>query len=234
MPKRVARVSTGTAAEPLEEVEPESTRTRERDRIVAAARRVVEESGVDALSMRKLAAELDVAHTAIYWHVGGRDELVGAVVDAFLGDLGDITPTGRTPRERMRSVAREIHRQVVEHRPLVALAMERGRFPGMWFPAQVALAREVTAAGLRGADAARAVADLLYVTGAFVMLESAFEAHADEALATVELWRGVEDPSIDRALRTRMARGFEAASIFEDALDAMLDRIIEWSSTEET
>ena len=70
----------------------------ERERIVAAARGIVESDGVDALSMRKLAAELDVAHTAIYWHVGGRDELVGAVVDAFLADLGDITPAGRTPR----------------------------------------------------------------------------------------------------------------------------------------
>ena len=76
----------------------------ERDRIVAAARGMVEAGGVDALSMRKLAAELDVAHTAIYWHVGSRDELVGAVIDAFLADLGDITPTGRTPRARDSAV----------------------------------------------------------------------------------------------------------------------------------
>jgi AcrR family transcriptional regulator len=197
----------------------------ERDRIIAAARRVIETGGVEALSMRKLAAELDVAHTAIYWHVGSRDELVDAVVDAFLADLGDITPTGRSPRDRMRSVAREIHRQVVEHRALVALAMERGRFPGMWFPAQVALAREVSATGLKGAEAARAVTTVLYVTGAFVMLEAAFEEHAQEAQATVELWRGVEDPSIDRSLRTRMAKGFDAAAVFEDALDAVLDAI---------
>jgi AcrR family transcriptional regulator len=197
----------------------------ERDRIVGAARRVIETGGVDALSMRKLAAELDVAHTAIYWHVGGRDELVDAVVDAFLADLGDITPGGRSPRERMRSVAREIHRQVVEHRALVALSMERGRFPGMWFPAQVALAREATGAGLRGAEAARAVTTLLYVTGAFVMLEAAFEEHAHEAHATAQLWRGVEDPAIDRGLRARMAKGFDAASVFEDALEAVLDSI---------
>jgi TetR/AcrR family tetracycline transcriptional repressor len=193
--------------------------------IVAAARTIVEQGGAEALSMRKLAAELGVAHTAIYWHVGGRDELVAAVVDAFLADLGEITPTGRTPRQRMASVAREIHRQVVEHRALVALAMEQGRFPGMWFPAQVALAREVSAAGLSGTDAARAVTALLYLTGAFVMLEAAFEEHADEAQATVELWRGIEDPTIDRGLRTRMAKGFDAASVFDDTLEAVLDWI---------
>ena len=76
----------------------------ERARIIAAARAMVEAGGVEALSMRKLAAELGVAHTAIYWHVGGRDELVAAIIDAFLADLGDITPRGRTPRQRMASV----------------------------------------------------------------------------------------------------------------------------------
>jgi TetR/AcrR family tetracycline transcriptional repressor len=198
----------------------------ERARIINAARAIVETGGVDALSMRKLAAELGVAHTAIYWHVGGRDELIAAIIDAFLADLGDITPRGRTPRQRMESVAREIHRQVVQHRALVALAMEQGRFPGMWFPAQVALAREVTAAGLKGAEAARAVTSLLYLTGAFVMLEAAFEEHADEAHATVDLWNGVEDPSIDRGLRARMAKGFDASVVFDDTLEAVLDAVL--------
>jgi TetR/AcrR family transcriptional regulator, tetracycline repressor protein len=197
----------------------------ERERIIAAARRIVEAQGADALSMRKLAADLGVAHTAIYWHVGGRDELIGAVVDAFLADLGDITPSGRTPRQRMASIAQEVRRLVVEHRALVALAMEQGRFPAMWFPAQVALAREVSAAGLTGADAARAVTSLLYLAGAFVMLETALEEHADEAHATVELWRGVEDPAIDRGLRTRMAKGVEVGVVYTDVLDAVLDRI---------
>jgi TetR/AcrR family transcriptional regulator, tetracycline repressor protein len=198
----------------------------ERDRIVGAARGLIEAGGVDALSMRKLAAELGVAHTAIYWHVGGREELVDAVVDAFLADLGEIAPRGRAPRQRMASVAREIHRQVVEHRALVGLAMERGRFPAMWFPAQVALAREATAAGLEGSEAARAVTSLLYLTGAFVMLEAAFEEHADEARATVDLWNGVEDPRIDRGLRVRMARGFDAAAVFDDTLEALLDAML--------
>jgi TetR/AcrR family transcriptional regulator, tetracycline repressor protein len=98
--------------------------------------------------------------------------------------------------------------------------------PAMWFPAQVALAREVTAAGLEGSEAARAVTSLLYLTGAFVMLEAAFEEHADEARATVDLWNGVEDPRIDRGLRARMARGFDAAAVFDDTLEALLDAML--------
>ena len=67
---------------------------------------------------------------------------------------------------------------------------------------------------------------MLYLAGAFVMLEAAFEEHAGEAQATVELWRGVDDPSIDRGLRTRMAKGFDATSVFDDTLEAVLDWII--------
>ena len=204
---------------------PDPSEQSERERIVAAARRMVEAGGVDALSMRKLAADLGVAHTAIYWHVGGRDDLVNAVVDSFLADLGEITPRGRSPRQRMASIANQIREQVVEHRALVALAMEHGRFSAMWFPAQVALAREVSAAGLTGADAARAVTSLLYVTGAFVMLESAMDEHAAESQATASLWRGVEEPAIDNTLRTRMAKGVDTAAVFDDVLNAVLDSI---------
>jgi AcrR family transcriptional regulator len=206
---------------------PQPAASSERDRIVSAARRIVESGGVEALSMRKLAADLGVAHTAIYWHVGGRDELVNAVVDSFLADLGEITPRGRAPRQRIASIANQIHEQVVEHRALVALAMEHGRFSSMWFPAQVALAREVSAAGLSGAEAARAVTSLLYLTGAFVMLEAAMDEHAVESHATASLWRGIEDPGIDNTLRTRMAKGVDAGAVFTDVLNAVLDSIVE-------
>ncbi|MDZ4827375.1 MAG: helix-turn-helix domain-containing protein [Actinomycetota bacterium] len=174
----------------------------ERARIVAVARRLVERDGPDALSMRKLAADLGVAHTAIYWHVGGRDELIGAIVDSFIADLGEVRPRGRSPRTRMESIALDVHRQAVEHRALVSLAFEQGRATALWQPAHVALAREVEAAGLRGAAAARAVQTILYLAGAFVTLEAALEEHA-ETRAAVALSRRV----------------------FSDALEAVLDQL---------
>ena len=184
-------------------VDAQSDESPERARIVAAARGLVEHRGVEGLSMRKLAAELGVAHTAIYWHVGGRDELVGAVVDSFIAELGEITPSGRTPRRRIESVARQVHHQAVEHRALVSLAMERGRFAALWAPARDALTREVTSAGLARGDADRAVTTILYLAGAFVTLEAALEEHADEAPEGVDVSRRV----------------------FTDALDAVLDSI---------
>ena len=52
------------------------------DDVVEAALALVEGEGGDALTMRRLASELGVTTTTIYWHVGNRDELL--VVDKWL------------------------------------------------------------------------------------------------------------------------------------------------------
>jgi TetR/AcrR family tetracycline transcriptional repressor len=49
----------------------------DRDRLVAAAFAQLEEDGLDGLSMRRLAARLGVQAPALYWHLGGKDELLG-------------------------------------------------------------------------------------------------------------------------------------------------------------
>src|SRR3954470_5162375 len=50
-----------------------------RDRILNAARAVVEEDGLDALSMRRLAQELDVWPMSVYRYFRDKAELVDAV-----------------------------------------------------------------------------------------------------------------------------------------------------------
>jgi len=48
--------------------------------VVKAALLLVDEGGTEALTMRRLAGELGVATTTIYWHVGSRDDVVDAVI----------------------------------------------------------------------------------------------------------------------------------------------------------
>src|SRR5579871_4333073 len=67
-----------------------------RVRLIQAARALVEAGGPDALSMRKVAADVGVAATAIYWHVGSRDDLLHAVLDAMI-DLPAPVARGRNP-----------------------------------------------------------------------------------------------------------------------------------------
>ena len=186
---------------------------------------MVEEGGPEALSMRKLAAELGVAPTAIYWHVGGRDELVDALLDDLLHDLGDIKPKGRTPEARVGSIAHAVRAQVKTHPHLVGLAMENGRLADMYFPAQVALAREVTAAGLKGKAAASAVRSVLYLVGGQVSLEATMAEYEADAARLVERWHSVDDADVDPGLLTEMQRPADPDAVFEHALSTLLESL---------
>jgi AcrR family transcriptional regulator len=58
-----------------------------REGIVAAALALVDAEGLDALSTRRLAAELGVSGPSLYHHVATKDDLIDAVVDAVLADV---------------------------------------------------------------------------------------------------------------------------------------------------
>jgi hypothetical protein len=47
-----------------------------RDDIVDAAFRVLDRHGLDGLSMRRVAEELDVGAASLYWHVANKNQLI--------------------------------------------------------------------------------------------------------------------------------------------------------------
>jgi TetR/AcrR family tetracycline transcriptional repressor len=55
-----------------------------REVIVEAAVRLLKQDGLDALSLRKLAAELNVAAPTLYWHVSNKRELLDLVADELV------------------------------------------------------------------------------------------------------------------------------------------------------
>ena len=69
-----------------------------RDDIAAAAIRIADAEGFDAVSMRRLAAELDAGTMTLYHYVRTKDELLTLVFDALMGEV--VVPAGqRMPRE---------------------------------------------------------------------------------------------------------------------------------------
>jgi AcrR family transcriptional regulator len=69
-----------------------------RDDIAAAAIRIADAEGFEAVSMRRLAAELDAGTMSLYHYVRTKDELLTLVVDALMGEV--VLPPGqRLPRE---------------------------------------------------------------------------------------------------------------------------------------
>jgi AcrR family transcriptional regulator len=175
--------------------------------------------------MRKLAAELGVAPPSIYRHAGSREQVLNQLVDELLDELGEIHPEGATPAERIASIARTIRRQVRDHPELVSLAHELGRGPATSFPGQVALAREVTAAGLRGADAARAVRAVLFLVGGFILLEG-LPPPPPGTPPTQSAWRKVRDDAIEPGLLAEMRRTPDADELFEFSLSRLLSSLL--------
>jgi AcrR family transcriptional regulator len=142
----------------------------DRDEVVAAALDLVLREGAAALSMRRVATELDVGTPTIYWHVGSRDELVAAMVRSQSERLAERTVEGRTGRERVLSAALHLYAGAIEHRSVTSLAHQTGTTSLLLHDLEVVLGAELDAAGLSpeaAADARRAI--LLVVTGALVL-----------------------------------------------------------------
>lgn len=159
------------------------------DDVVEVAGRIVDAHGADALTMRRLADELGVAVTSIYWHVGNRDELVDALVDRLIADMGTLRARGTTPRERIASLARAMRKKLLERPQLVALAHERTRTPAMFQPVQDAIARELAEMGLPDDETALALRALqLHVITSVLLVRSIDRYGANEPVDAVEVF----------------------------------------------
>lgn len=79
----------------------------DRDRIVAAARAILETRGIDGLSMRALAVALDSKTMTIYHYVSGKPELLTLVLTQVAEEIDWTPPTG-APRHRMVEVVMDM------------------------------------------------------------------------------------------------------------------------------
>ncbi|MFF8376789.1 TetR/AcrR family transcriptional regulator [Streptomyces sp. NPDC015661] len=196
-----------------------------RDEVLDTAAALVREHGPDALTMRRLAAELGTAVTSIYWHVGNRESLLDALVARTVADLGTIRPRGATPAERIVSVARALRRALRERPHLVAMVHERGLTERMFLPAQRALVHEAHAAGLRGARAARAVRAVQFQVVGYVLVERNRERAPAQSPAEEELWRG-EDAEADGPLARALSAPIDTERLFADSVRALVDGLL--------
>ncbi len=65
----------------------EAQRGLSRERLVEAALGLIQEEGLDGLSMRALAESLQVKAASLYWHVRDRDELLELLAEAILENV---------------------------------------------------------------------------------------------------------------------------------------------------
>ncbi|MFG1846321.1 TetR/AcrR family transcriptional regulator [Micromonospora carbonacea] len=147
------------------------------DRIVGAAVTLLDADGIEGLTMRRLAQQLDVTATALYWHVKTKDDVLDLAVDGVFGDV-PIPEVTDDWRQDVRALVRAWRAAMLRHpwapgligRPMLGPnVLARTEF------LQAALVRG-GCGGLRLAVATRMLAN--YVIGAS-LTEATWRQHAD-------------------------------------------------------
>jgi AcrR family transcriptional regulator len=90
-----------------------------RQRVVAEALAVIAQDGVQAMSMRALAARLGVVPGALYHHFGNKQQLQDLVLDGVLAEVDFHTDPSLAWTEQLKILATRL-RQVLEAHPGVA------------------------------------------------------------------------------------------------------------------
>ncbi len=197
----------------------------DRDDVVAAALDLVEREGPAALSMRRLATELDVGTPTIYWHVGSRDELIAEVIRLQSNRLAERAVEGHTARERVFSAARHIWTSSIEHRAITSLAHQTGTSSLLAHHLEAALVIELEAAGLVGQDAADATrAILIAVGGALVLALRDLSAYPPEYRPDA-LWAD-SDERIAPATRAALRADPDLDDLSAATLRAVIDHYV--------
>ena len=101
-----------------------------RERIVQAAAEIVDEHGLDALTMRAVATRLGSGAMSLYRHVSGHEELLDLVLASMTADVTLPPPTGEW-RTDLRAVARTLRAALLRRPQLTVLLTSRsGRGAG--------------------------------------------------------------------------------------------------------
>ena len=96
-----------------------------RDRILAAALELVDEQGIEALSMRKLGQTLGYEAMSLYNHVANKDDLLDGILDLVLAEIEPPDPGEGLPA--IRASALSAHEALKRHPWAATMIMSPGR-----------------------------------------------------------------------------------------------------------
>ena len=133
-----------------------------REQVLAAALGLLDEAGLEQLTMRRLAAALGVQNGATYWHFRSKQALLEAMADTLLAGLAAGLDTESPWTKRITELARRLRRALLSRRDGARL------FSAVFFPLPNALAygeamiATLGESGLSSRDASWAADTLTY------------------------------------------------------------------------
>src|SRR3954451_19303708 len=91
--------------------------------IVEAGLRVVRKEGIDALSMRRIATELDTGPASLYAHVANKDELLEILFDEVAGEIPLPVPDPARWREQVTQLWTDSHATMLRYGDIARFAI---------------------------------------------------------------------------------------------------------------
>lgn len=190
--------------------------------VVRTSLAIADAEGLDGLTMRRLASELDVTPMAIYHHVKNKEQLLDLVVDESLKELPAVDIDAPWTEELKRFFL-GFHRLYLDH-PTLAYLMAQRPLEG---PTAVTVAERVLTllvqAGLDDDQAAAALVTLLNFTIGTSLYRLSRTRHGDDQREQRFSTIPVESAPITYRLRHKMAD----AAVNEDHFVDGLSRLIE-------
>jgi len=162
----------------------------DRAQVVGAALKLLDEVGLDGLTLRGVAKELDVQAPALYWHVRNKRELLDEMATAMLRDLreaavadggtADGAPEEASWQEALAAMNRQLRRALLRHRDGAKVFAGTRLTDAGHAAAQDAYLRRLVRAGFSPGAAARAGFIAFVFTEGFVIEQQAVHPMPDE------------------------------------------------------
>ena len=204
------------------------TRPLTRDLVLEAAMTLADESGLAALTMRRLGTALGVEAMSLYHHVANKEDLLDGLVDRVFAAF-TLPPSELDWREALRvrsASAREVLR---EHPWAIGLVDSRTRPGAATLRHHDAVLATLRRGGFSVPLAAHAFAALDAYTYGFALQEASLPASTGEATAELaeEIFAGI-DPAdyphlAELTVEHVLAPGYDFADEFAWGLDLVLD-----------
>jgi len=198
------------------------------DAIVDAALAILSAEGLDAVSMRRVAAALDTGAGSLYVYVDGRDGLLAAMFDRVIAAVTLETPDPPRWRAQLHGLLERVRAQLIAHPGMAAATMVDPPRTDVAMRLLENLLGILLAGGLGAQDAAWA-ADVLAAQVTYAAIEAESRRAGPSALAAEVTATFARLPAGDFPLITAHAAQLvagDAGERFRFAVDAVIDGVL--------